>query len=297
MGKPALCIYKTAFIDMFANIKDENARQAIDMLQHHLEASKEYAGDYFTRRQRLSMAKDFLTTTPGATKEFYNKDTYTNEVWLVPTVFGLHHMDMEAHLGDRDDIETAIAHYQIIPYISFTTSVYSEKNYILKYTRGSKGDEDRLKTKHSVGFGGHIEDLPPASGSFHLFNTIYETALKEIEEELGLPMSDLLKTQIKNQLATDSYFVIEDSPVGMVHLGIYTNINLDDILLNDSEDLNDVKDELSMYLDRLPFEDDKDCNADVEVDIVKDIVKCEIRPSLLFDYNWEGWSKEVVFNI
>ncbi len=230
---------------------------------------------------------------------FGNDNKYSENVWVFPTADILHRMNMECKLGDRSKIETNESLYQIIPYVTFTYSTYrgesTDGKYILKYTRGDKGGENRLKTKHSIGFGGHIEELPIDKGSHYLFNVICDAALREANEEIGIPLSDALREYVRDSLANGSNFIVEDSPVGQVHLGIHLNINLDSILRSLEDTLETDFINMDKFINSLlGTAGNEKVSVDVEEDVVKDISLCLISESILFDYNWEGWSREVI---
>ncbi len=214
---------------------------------------------------------------------------YSNKTWVFSTNDILHRMDIEANLGNRDEIETDESKYQIIPYVTFTHTNDSTETSILKYSRGSKSGESRLMSKYSVGIGGHIEEAPIPNTVSNLFDCIYRGCIREIEEELNLPVSNTLKNYIRNKLASDSNFIMEDSPVGRVHLGIHINIDLSEVLKAVHPD---EYPEINNYVNKLLISSG---SMDVEHDIVEGVSLDEITPSILFDYNWESWSREVLY--
>lgn len=217
------------------------------------------------------------------------RDSYTT--LLIKARPHLPKMNMKAFLGPRDSLETDPTKLQIIPYLSFTFNKGGIGDCIVKYTRGSKGGEDRLKTKHSIGFGGHIEEAPVDVGAHFLFDVIFKAALREVEEELDLPMCPALEAYIKDTLVRNSYFILEDSPVGSVHLGLTANIELADTSLIKNNHV------LEKYLINLPFEGEGDGSKDVEKDIVKDLTVVPLHSSLIMDYNWESWSQAALGGI
>lgn len=91
---------------------------------------------------------------------------------------------LEKKLVDRAICEEDDSLVQLIPYII----VKNKRGHILTYKRGSKGDENRLKGKLSIGFGGHIEKIK----NKHLIDIIKDTAWVELEEETGLTEDSLL---------------------------------------------------------------------------------------------------------
>ncbi len=278
MGKKALCIPKSIFLTLLdflqSSTSDETGRMKIQDITNTL---------------YRSMNKD------------KDKIEYTGKVWIInDRAKLLRNMNMQCTLEDRDFVEDDPTQYQIIPYVTFGcfgsypgTYIHGEEdwgNYVLKYIRGSKGDENRLKAKHSIGFGGHIEELPEAPGNFHLIKVIFDAACREVEEELGLQITNTIKSVIFDQLIYGPSFIIEDSPVGHVHLGIHINIDLRSICNNLEGREKEV---LKEFLDSVPKEG-SDASVDKEIDIVTKITRIPLSTMTAFEYNWEGWSQEIL---
>jgi len=278
MSKKALCIPKSIFVTVLdyyqSTIPNEIEKQIVEDLVYHLYESMDGGKD--------------------------KEKEYTGKVWLIrDNAKLLRNMNMQCTLEDRDLVENDPTQFQIIPYVTFgcfysnpPMPLYRESwgNYVLKYVRGSKGDENRLKAKHSIGFGGHIEELPVAPGNFHLIKVILDAACREVEEELGLQVTDTIKNHIFDQLIYRSSFIIEDSPVGHVHLGIHINIDLQQICINLTGHERDV---LNEFLDSIPQEG-SDASVDKEIDIVTGITRIPLTAMTAFEYNWEGWSQEIL---
>jgi predicted NUDIX family phosphoesterase len=92
---------------------------------------------------------------------------------------------------------------QIIPYF-----IICHGERIWAYVRGKKSGEDRLKTKMSIGIGGHINHLDE-----NLFEDVYSrAATRELEEEVTLAPG---YTQRIAALLND-----DSNSVGRVHLGV-----------------------------------------------------------------------------
>lgn len=130
---------------------------------------------------------------------------------------------LDSYLLDRSDCEKDTNYLQIIPY---TTLVNEMNNKIFVYSRGDLGNEKRLVGKCSVGLGGHVEEEPDRSLS--LSNVIIESALRELEEEVGLELDFDEYINFKNEFTTISKILYSDiEEVGNVHLGIssYVKIN------------------------------------------------------------------------
>lgn len=109
-------------------------------------------------------------------------------------------------LCDRAVCETDTSVLQLIPYITLR----DQEGRVFMYERGKGGNEDRLKTKLSIGLGGHVESYP------HLQTPLEHHLIiegeRELKEEIGLDL-------------TLSYFVglLWDPlvDVGRVHLGLH----------------------------------------------------------------------------
>lgn len=110
------------------------------------------------------------------------------------------------HFMRRGEAEDDPAHKQIIPYVILT-----HEGRILHYTRGKKSGEKRLRSKGSIGIGGHMND-----GDETLFAVDYdaycEGVRREVEEELEI--SGAYENRIAALLNDDS------NDVGAVHLGV-----------------------------------------------------------------------------
>jgi predicted NUDIX family phosphoesterase len=89
----------------------------------------------------------------------------------------------------EDGCETNPEYLQIIPYITLGRSETNENGDIigesefLTYQRGTSSDEYRLISNRSIGFGGHMDTLPPEGMS--LQEHIYNEAVREVLEETG----------------------------------------------------------------------------------------------------------------
>ena len=115
----------------------------------------------------------------------------------------------------RAEAEENFNYKQPIPY----AVVVGENNYIFVYKRGwanSNAGEQRLHNKISIWVWGHIELEEKDSK-----NPIYDTLLREIEEELNIK-----KENIKDIL-TIGYINDDTNPVGKVHFGIAYLIKID----------------------------------------------------------------------
>ncbi|MFK7777196.1 MAG: phosphoesterase [Gimesia sp.] len=103
----------------------------------------------------------------------------------------------------RDTVEEDPSFKQLIPYC-----IFRHEGKIFYYKRGSKGGEQRLHSKRSIGIGGHISSEDDAKAG----STYREGMQREIEEEVAM------ETKYTEQcvgLIND-----DETEVGKVHLGI-----------------------------------------------------------------------------
>ncbi len=103
----------------------------------------------------------------------------------------------------RDTVEEDPSFKQLIPYC-----IFRHEGKIFYYTRGSKGGEQRLHSKRSIGIGVHIslEDEGKAGSTYR------EGMQREINEEV------VMETKYTEQCA--GLINDDETEVGKVHLGI-----------------------------------------------------------------------------
>ena len=107
----------------------------------------------------------------------------------------------------RDEMEQDPGFKQLIPYCIFQFIDDSGISHVFQYTRGKGSGESRLRTKKSVGIGGHISTLDANEESPY-----DEGMRRELKEEVHI---DTGHTQALVGLIND-----DDTDVGKVHLGI-----------------------------------------------------------------------------
>jgi len=130
---------------------------------------------------------------------------------------------------------------QLIPYVVFyTTDVNSGKVRFVQYVRPDKGSENRLVSKTSIGFGGHIDGTDEVKCYSHsiehdrltfalTLNNIIETSVncsvREVTEELGVNVFDALDVKI---ITDDAAFFMGDpkQEVNKVHLALLIPVKL-----------------------------------------------------------------------
>lgn len=97
-------------------------------------------------------------------------------------------------LEDRATCEKDPSLLQIIPYI---TLFDKKTKKIFIYSRGEASGEQRLAGKCSIGLGGHMETPP---GDMLLSEIIVEEGLRELEEEIGIEITDDLRQDLESKL-------------------------------------------------------------------------------------------------
>ena len=106
----------------------------------------------------------------------------------------------------RPEMEQDPSFKQLIPYCIFEYDDNNEKQ-LFQYTRGSGSGESRLRSKRSIGIGGHISTLDSGDESPYLVGM-----QRELDEEI----------QIETEFEQSLVGLINDdtNDVGKVHLGI-----------------------------------------------------------------------------
>lgn len=105
----------------------------------------------------------------------------------------------------RKEAEQDKRYKQLIPYVLIVSG-----DRVLRYRRGSGGEETRLHGLYSVGIGGHISDT-----DHELFSTspagYYDGMRRELKEEIDLDAEHAPAVAVINDDSTD---------VGAVHFGV-----------------------------------------------------------------------------
>lgn len=132
--------------------------------------------------------------------------------------------------GPREDLEQNPSFKQIIPYV-----IIKVGDKYLSYKRTSKGGEERLHDKISIGFGGHIDfsDVWRHRENVDIFSTLENTAMREVVEEIGR-FDDVFD---ENKYQWIGLVNDESNAVGQVHIGVVCVVSLDEKdLPNESDD-------------------------------------------------------------
>ena len=109
----------------------------------------------------------------------------------------------------RGEMEDDPSFKQLIPYCVFRHTDAAGRTTVFAYTRGRGQGEGRLRTKRSVGIGGHISTDDSHAGAENVYQ---EGMRRELEEEV------FIDTPYRQQcvgLIND-----DETPVGRVHLGV-----------------------------------------------------------------------------
>lgn len=137
---------------------------------------------------------------------------------------------LPAMIADRAWCELDSRLLQPICYIALKRNKDSTEQY-LTYIRGKASGETRLIEKRSIGWGGHIEELPTHS----VRELLTTSAVRELAEELGPDISkDSVLSQIKEQLSSPVVYWDPLDAVNMVHLAFFIVVNIDfDFTINE----------------------------------------------------------------
>ena len=124
---------------------------------------------------------------------------------------------------DREEAENDLDFKQWIPYV-----IIARGEHILRYRRGSRNGERRLRGCWSIGVGGHIEeqDCQPWRG--------YEVGLqREVREETGLEIPQHQPVAVIND---------DSDAVGRVHFGVVHVARVaEDAVLQPSAELSEAE--------------------------------------------------------
>jgi len=108
----------------------------------------------------------------------------------------------------RYKMEEDQSYKQIIPYVV----VMDENNKVLTYKRSSKGGENRLHDKYSIGVGGHLDVTSEMSNLTGI--DIYKEGLaREVKEELNI-------TSNPDDFTIEGFLYDDSNDVGKVHFGV-----------------------------------------------------------------------------
>ncbi len=122
-----------------------------------------------------------------------------------------------AHISyrPRGEMEEDPSFKQLIPYCIFRHVDADGRDTVFVYTRGKGQGEGRLRSKRSVGIGGHI-----SSDDIHAGDNVYQEGMRrELAEEVFI---DTEYSERCVGLIND-----DETPVGQVHLGVVHLFDVD----------------------------------------------------------------------
>ena len=137
---------------------------------------------------------------------------------------------------------------QVIPYVTFYTVLPAEgKIKFIQYLRAAEGNEERLVSKSSIGFGGHIDQLTDIKSSTaytaedttehftmskeDLVETTFAAAKRELAEELNVDILNVLGVSL--DFENTAFFMGDPrEEVNLVHVGLCIPVKLTEEQLN-----------------------------------------------------------------
>lgn len=130
---------------------------------------------------------------------------------------------LQTTLRDRADCETDPTALQLLPYVVITRE---DTGQIFVYSRGKGGAEERLHGNLSLGVGGHVDTDVPSEANVDsgLFNHLIQSAMRELEEEVGYAIAD----SDGFPLWEDELVYDDTNAVGQVHLGLLMYLDIAD---------------------------------------------------------------------
>lgn len=212
---------------------------------------------------------------------------------------------IETRMVDREICENPEhSLQQIIPYVVFyTTCLDAGKIKILQYLRPEKISEDRLQSKTSVGFGGHIDqiedlvfteiikdsDLEKYKMSLNdIVDTCILAANRETKEELGINIieSDYLSI---NERECIFFSVNSGLEVDKVHTGFLIPVKIEE------ENYEKFRAAIVIKEDEIKQIDNLTLNFDV---IISSLSYSEVIPEVISEIsqksNLEKWSEQSI---
>ena len=149
----------------------------------------------------------------------------------------------EFEIKRRGEMEKNPAYKQLISYVMIT----SRNGKTLIYKRLKGGAEKRLHGLLSIGVGGHMNDVPDASG---IEEKLYINAGRELSEEVGLSQEQLEDIEIVGLINDD------DNEVGRVHIGVVFKVTVEeaDVASHEEDTLELIWEKDDQLAERSPYE-------------------------------------------
>ncbi|WP_040928677.1 NUDIX domain-containing protein [Nosocomiicoccus massiliensis] len=113
----------------------------------------------------------------------------------------------------RGDMEEDESYKQLVSY-----TIVESDHETLVYKRLTGGGESRLHGLHSIGVGGHMNDIESEE---NIKEKMFENAARELQEEIGLEKEDLNAFELIGLINDDT------NEVGRVHIGLVFKVNVD----------------------------------------------------------------------
>lgn len=213
-------------------------------------------------------------------------------------------------LYDRDFCEDPTNNLlQVIPYfILYSVDEDNGRIHFLQYKRAAKGGDDRLLSKTSIGFGGHIDqndeltysDIEKKDGvNFYsmtlnnLLDTCASSTKRELTEELGVDILGEYKLDI---LGGNCFFFMgnQELEVNKVHVGLCVPVE------TDTETYNAILEQTNKTFNKDEIEDigDLSVKLDMIVEEMNTTVSMNNLIKELFENNnFEDWSCSCLYYI
>lgn len=131
-------------------------------------------------------------------------------------------LQLKPFMVSRTVCETDKRFLQVLPYIM----VHDGEGNYLSYERPITSGENRLHGLKSIGFGGHMDRLPSI---LDIHAHIVDEALRELNEELGVPNDSFNYSQLFSTVTNKNFKVIriKDTETEAVHLGLLLDFKVD----------------------------------------------------------------------
>lgn len=204
--------------------------------------------------------------------------------------------------------DVSMGYLQIIPYVTFyTTDVEEGKLHIVQYLRAAGINEDRLLSKTSIGFGGHIDSEDDMEGGIRvpmedgnnmyvltkneLLGSIFKAAERELQEELSLNVKDVFGIDYTEADARNVVFFTgsPEEEVNRVHLGAAILFKLT------NEQFEKFFEVISVNKDEIELVSRMTINlASIIEDMNSTVIIESIKNELRSKNNTEDWSLQVL---
>lgn len=201
--------------------------------------------------------------------------------------------------------DVSMGYLQVIPYVAFYhTDVQEGKIHVVQYLRAAGINEDRLLSKTSIGFGGHIDSEEDMAGGVfvpmedgnnmyvltkdELLNSVFKAAERELQEELSLNVKEDLGLDFDSKNAV-FFMGSPEEEVNKVHLGVAILFKLT------KEQLDKFFEVISPNKEEIDTIDKMTINlANIIEDMNSSVIINGIKSELRHKHNTEDWSLQVL---